>query len=172
MRKHANERICSASVLFGVAVALFLRKKFHFVSQAFEKPVHPPMFVLMDGVQILLHPHFKQASQSVPVELPLLDEPAEHLGLHEDLEEATHGLGGDRFAKALPLEGAGDRGGGRGGVAVLPLAGEEERIVADQLHEKADEGLGHDRAELFRVTRCVSSLTGELSSPLENVLQR
>ena len=30
-------------------------------TQAFEKLVNPPVFILMDGVQILLHSHFKQA---------------------------------------------------------------------------------------------------------------
>lgn len=85
------------------------------------------------------------------MELSLLDEPAEHLGLHEDLQEATHGLGRDRFTKALALEGAGDRGGRRGGVAVLPFADDEEGIVAYQLHEEADKGLGHNGAKMAKV---------------------
>lgn len=49
-------------------------------------------------------------SQSLPVELSLLDKPAKHLGLHEDLQEAAHCLGQDCFTKTLTLEGAGDRG--------------------------------------------------------------
>lgn len=85
------------------------------------------------------------------MELSLLDEPAEHLGLHEDLQEAAHGLGRDGFAEALALEGARDRGGGRGGVAVFPFAGDEELIVANQLHEETDEGLGDNGAEMARV---------------------
>lgn len=90
-------------------------------------------------------------SQSLPVQLSLLDEPAKHLGLHEDLQEAAHGLGRDGFAKTLPLEEAGDRGGGRGGVAVFPFPVDEELIVADQLHEEADKGFGHDGAEVAAV---------------------
>lgn len=90
-------------------------------------------------------------SQSLPAELSLLDEPAKHLGLHEDLQEATHSLGRDGLAKTLALEGAGDRGGGRGGVAVFPFAGDEELIVAYQLHKETNEGLGHDGAEVARV---------------------
>lgn len=91
--------------------------------------------------------------QSLPVELSLLDEPAEHLGLHEDLQEATHGLRRDRLTKTFALEGAGDRGGGRGGVAVFPFTGDEEWIVAYQLHEETDEGLGHNGAEMARICR-------------------
>lgn len=49
-------------------------------------------------------------SQSLPVEFSLLDEPAEHLGLHEDLQEAAHGLRWYCFTKTLPLEGAGNWG--------------------------------------------------------------
>lgn len=90
-------------------------------------------------------------SQGLPVELSLLDEPAKHLGLHEDLQEAAHSLGWDRFTKALALEGAGDRGGGRGGVAVFPFSGDEELIVAHQLHEETDKGLGHNGAKMARV---------------------
>lgn len=85
------------------------------------------------------------------MELSLLDEPAEHLGLHEDLQEATHGLRWDRFTETLALEGAGDRGGGRGGVAVFPFAGDEEWIVAYQLHEETNEGLRHNGAEMTRI---------------------
>ncbi len=85
------------------------------------------------------------------MELSLLDEPAEHLGLHEDLQEATHSLGRDRFTKTLALEGAGDRGGGRGGVAVLPFADDEEGIVAYQLHEETNKGLGHNGAKMAKV---------------------
>lgn len=87
----------------------------------------------------------------MPVEFPLLDEPTKHLGLHEDLQEAPHGLRWDRFTETLPLEGAGDRGGGRGGVAVFPFADDEERVVAYQLHEETDKGLGHNGAEMSRV---------------------
>ncbi|TNN71908.1 hypothetical protein EYF80_017915 [Liparis tanakae] len=90
-------------------------------------------------------------SQSLSVELPLLDEPAEHLGLHEDLQEATYGLRWDCFAKTLTLEGASDRGGGRGRVAVFPFTRGEEWIVAHQLHEETHEGLGHHGAKMARI---------------------
>lgn len=90
-------------------------------------------------------------SQSLPVELPLLDEPAKHLGLHEDLQEATHSLRWDRFTKTIPLERAGDWGGGRGGVAIFPFTDDEERIVAYQLHKETDKGLGHNGAKMSRV---------------------
>lgn len=49
-------------------------------------------------------------SQSLPVQLSLLDEPTKHLGLHEDLQEAAYGLGWDCFTKTFALEGAGDWG--------------------------------------------------------------
>lgn len=90
-------------------------------------------------------------SQSLSVELSLLDEPAKHLGLHEDLQEAAHCLGRDHFTKTLALEGAGDWGWGRGGVAILPFSGDEELIVAHQLHEETNKGLGHNGAEVARV---------------------
>ena len=87
-------------------------------------------------------------SQSLPVELSLLDEPSKHLSLHEDLQEAADGLGRDRFTKTLMLKGAGDRGGGGGRVAVFPFPGDEEWIVAYQLDEEANKGLGHNGAKL------------------------
>lgn len=90
-------------------------------------------------------------SQSLPVQLSLLDEPAEHLGLHEDLQEAPHSLGRNRFTKTLALKGAGDRGGRRGGVAVFPFTGDEEWIVAYQLHEETNESLGHNGAKMARI---------------------
>lgn len=85
------------------------------------------------------------------MELPLLDEPAEHLRLHEDLQEAPHSLGGGCLPEPLALEGAGARGGGRGGVAVLTFTKEEEWIVAHELHEEAHKGLGHGGAEMIGV---------------------
>lgn len=90
-------------------------------------------------------------SQSLPVELSLLDEPAKHLGLHEDLQEATHSLRRDCFTKTLALEGAGDWGGGRGGVTVFPFTNDEEGIVAYQLHEETNKGLGHNSAKMAKV---------------------
>lgn len=80
------------------------------------------------------------------MELPLLDEPAKHLGLHEDIQETPDRLGWDGFAETLTQERAGDGGGGRGGVAVLPFAGDEEGIVAYELHEETDKGLGYNGA--------------------------
>lgn len=90
-------------------------------------------------------------SQRLPVKLSLLDEPAEHLGLHEDLQEAAHGLRQDCFTKTLAQEGAGDWGGGRGRVAVFPFPCDEEWIVAYQLHEETHKGLGHNGAEVARI---------------------
>ncbi len=91
--------------------------------------------------------------QSLPVELSLLDEPAKHLGLHENLQEAAHSLRRDRFTETLSSEGAGDRGGGRRGVAIFSFSGDEELIVAHQLYEETDKGLGHNCAEMAGVWR-------------------
>lgn len=85
------------------------------------------------------------------MKLSLLDEPAKHLSLHEDLQEATHSLRQDCFAKTFTLEGAGDRGGGRGRIAILSFADDEEWIVAHQLHEKTDKGLRHNSAKMATV---------------------
>lgn len=90
-------------------------------------------------------------SQRLPVELSLLDEPAEHLGLHEDLQEAAHSLRGYCFAKTLPLEGAGNWGWRWWGVAVLSFTDDEEWIMSYQLHEEADKSLGHNGAKMSRV---------------------
>lgn len=79
--------------------------------------------------------------QSLPVELSLLDEPAKHLGLHENLQETAHSLRRDGFTKTLTLEGTGDGRGGRGGVAIFTFSGDEELIMAHQLHEEANKGL-------------------------------
>lgn len=75
------------------------------------------------------------------MDLSLLDEPAKHLRLHEDLQEATHSLGQDRLTETFTLEGAGHGGGGRRGVVILAIAEEEERIVAHYLHEETHKGL-------------------------------
>lgn len=82
---------------------------------------------------------------------PLLDEAAKHLSLQEDLHKAAHTLGRDRLAEALEPEGAGDRRGRRGRVAVFSFAHEEELIVAHHLHEEANEGLRHHRAQVAGV---------------------
>lgn len=66
-------------------------------------------------------------------QLPLLDEAPEHLCLHEDLQEAPEALGGDGFAESLALQGP-----------LLSLrGGQEQRIVAHDLHKETDESLGH-----------------------------
>lgn len=82
---------------------------------------------------------------------PFLDEAAKHLSLHEDLHKAAHRLGRDRLAETLAAEGAGNRRGRRGRVAVFSFTHEEELIVADQLHEESNEGLRHHRAQVARV---------------------
>lgn len=71
-------------------------------------------------------------SERLSVKLPLLNEPAEHLSLHEDLQESPYSLGRDGLQEALSLKRAGSGGwGGGGGVAVLAFAGDEEWIVAN-----------------------------------------
>lgn len=74
---------------------------------------------------------FVFTSERLPVKLPLLNEPAKHLSLHEDLQETPHGLGRDGFQKALSLKWAGNGGRGGGGIAILALTSDEERIVTD-----------------------------------------
>lgn len=87
-------------------------------------------------------------SHSLPAVFSLLDEAAKHLSLHEDLQEAAHRLGRDRLTEAVTLEGAGDRWGRRGRIAVFSFPDKEELIVANQLHEEANKGLRHHRAQM------------------------
>lgn len=69
----------------------------------------------------------------LPAQLPLLDEAPEHLGLHENLQEAAQALGGDCFAEGLSLQGP-----------LLTLARcEEQGVMAHDLHEESDEGFRH-----------------------------
>lgn len=82
---------------------------------------------------------------------PFLDEATKHLSLHKDLHKAAHRLGRDRLAETLASEGAGDWRRRRGRVAVFSFAHEEELIVADHLHEEANEGLRHHRAQVAGV---------------------
>lgn len=64
-------------------------------------------------------------------QLSVLDEASEHLGLHEDAQEAADALGGHRLAEGLALEDA-----------FAPLAlGHEQGVMADGLQEEADERL-------------------------------
>lgn len=81
----------------------------------------------------LPRPHAGTPTSGVlPAQLPLLGEAPEHLGLHEDLQEAAEALGGDGFAEGLALQGP-----------LLALARQEQGVVAHGLHEEADKGLGH-----------------------------
>lgn len=66
-------------------------------------------------------------------QLPLLNEAPEHLCLHEDLQEASEALGGDRLAESLTLQDP-----------LLSLGGgQEEGVVAHNLHKETDKGLRH-----------------------------
>lgn len=98
-------------------------------------------------------------SKGLPVQLSLLDEPAKHLRLHEDFQEAAYSLGRDGLAETLSLEEAGHRWGGGGGITVLPLNIDKELVVAHQLHKEADESLGDNSTEVAgiwgRDHRCV-----------------
>lgn len=87
-------------------------------------------------------------SEGLSVQLSLLDEPAKHLRLHKDFQEAAYGLGWDGLAETLPLDEAGHRRGGGGGITVLSLSVDKELVVAHQLHKESDEGLGDDSAEV------------------------
>lgn len=63
-------------------------------------------------------------------QLPILNKPCKHLGLHEDAEETTYALGRHRLPEGLSLED--------------PLVlSDEEGVMSDGLQEKADEGLRH-----------------------------
>lgn len=63
--------------------------------------------------------------------LPILDESSKHLRLHEDPQESPDALRSHRLAEGFTLEDA------------LPsfALGKKQRIVANGLQEKADEGL-------------------------------
>lgn len=66
-------------------------------------------------------------------QLPLLNEAPKHLRLHEDLQEASKAFGGDRLAESLALQGP-----------LFSLSGgQEEGVVAHDLHKETDKGLGH-----------------------------
>lgn len=70
-------------------------------------------------------------------QLPVLDKPSKHLGLHKHTQEATDALGSHRLAEGISLEDA-----------VTPLIlGQEQRVVASGLQEKADKGLRYHTAE-------------------------
>lgn len=74
---------------------------------------------------------------SALAELAVLDEAGEHLGLHEDAQEAAYTLGGHRLTEGLALEDA---------LATLALR-HEKRVVADRLQEEADERLRHQAVQ-------------------------
>lgn len=75
-------------------------------------------------------------------QLPILNEPRKHLRLHEDAQETTDAFRRHRLAEGLPLKNA------------LPaiILGDEQRVMADGLQEKADEGLRHQAVQ--RVILC------------------
>lgn len=70
-------------------------------------------------------------------QLPVLNEPGEHLRLHEDAEEAADAFRRHRLAESLPLKNA---------FPALVLS-DEQGIVAHGLQEEADEGLGHQAVQ-------------------------
>lgn len=66
-------------------------------------------------------------------QLSLLDEAPEHLGFHENLQEAAQALGGDGFAEGLSLKGP-----------LLTVAHRQEQgVMAHNLHKEADKGFRH-----------------------------
>lgn len=70
-------------------------------------------------------------------QLSVLNEPGEHLRLHEDAEEAADAFWRHRFAESLPLKNA---------LAALIL-GDEEGVVTHGLQEEADERLRHQAVQ-------------------------
>lgn len=64
-------------------------------------------------------------------QLPILDEPCEHLRLHEDTQETANTFRSHRFAESLPLEEA---------LSALVLS-DKQGVVADGLEEEANKGL-------------------------------
>lgn len=70
-------------------------------------------------------------------QLPVLNEPGEHLRLHEDAEEAADAFRRHRLAESLPLKNA---------LPALVLS-DEQGVVAHGLQEEADEGLGHQAVQ-------------------------
>lgn len=64
-------------------------------------------------------------------QLPILNEPCKHLRLHEDAQETTDAFRRHGLAEGLPLKNA---------LSAIILS-DEQRVMADGLQEKADEGL-------------------------------
>ena len=65
--------------------------------------------------------------------LPFLDEAPKHLRLHEDLQEAPEALGRDGLAESLTLQSP----------LLSLVGGQEEGVVAHNLHKETDKGLGY-----------------------------
>lgn len=70
-------------------------------------------------------------------QLPILNEPCKHLGLHEDAQETADAFGRHRLPEGLPLEDP---------LPALILC-DEEGVMADGLQEEADKGLRHQAVQ-------------------------
>lgn len=70
-------------------------------------------------------------------QLPILNEPGEHLRLHEDAKEAADAFRRHRLAEGLSLKNT---------LSTLVLS-DEQGVVADGLQEEADEGLRHQAVQ-------------------------
>lgn len=93
-------------------------------------------------------------SDSLLPQLPLLNEAPKHLCLHEDLQEASETLGGDRLAESLTLQGP-----------LLSLGGgQEEGVVTHDLHKETDKGLRHHLIQRAALLRGKQNGSGENSA--------
>lgn len=70
-------------------------------------------------------------------QLPILNKPCKHLGLHKDAEETAYAFGRHRLPEGLSLEDP------------LPalILSDEEGVVSNGLQEEADEGLRHQAVQ-------------------------
>lgn len=96
-------------------------------------------------------------------QLPILDKPCKHLGLHEDAKETAYAFGRHRLPEGFSLEDA------------LPALffSDEEGVMSDGLQEEADEGLRHQAVQgvvLYRHKGDVQRPTNYLS--IQNEMQQ
>lgn len=70
-------------------------------------------------------------------QLPILNKPCKHLGLHEDAEETAYAFGRHRLPEGLSLEDP---------LPALVLS-DEEGVMSNGLQEEADEGLRHQAVQ-------------------------